>query len=133
MLSLRKCSVLRVSVLGLGMGCFSVFLSIAGVAKVASADDKLPPVPVKDSEAASEAEMKAYTEIIEQTDATIEMLPIPGGKFLMGSPESEANRKADEGPQHEVQISPFWMSKTEITWNSYDVWASDLDIYRAAF
>ena len=56
------------------------------------------------------------------------MLPIPGGKFLMGSPEDEEYREDDEGPQREVQISPFWMAKTEITWDVYDVWASDIDI-----
>ena len=30
----------------------------------------------------------------------------------------------------EIEISAFWMSKTEISWDVYDVWASDLDIFR---
>jgi uncharacterized protein (TIGR02996 family) len=35
---------------------------------------------------------------------------IPAGAFLMGSPESEANRSAAEGPQHEVALSrPFYL------------------------
>jgi formylglycine-generating enzyme required for sulfatase activity len=46
---------------------------------------------------------------------TLEMLPIPGGKFLMGSPQNEAYRSDDEGPQHEVTIAPFYMSKYPIT------------------
>src|SRR5690606_18378553 len=54
--------------------------------------------------------------------------PIPGGKFVMGSPETEKDRQPDEGPQHEVESSPFWMSTTEITWNAYEVWMDDLDI-----
>src|SRR5262249_22311343 len=29
------------------------------------------------------------------------MIVIPAGKFIMGSPESEADRDASEGPQHE--------------------------------
>lgn len=85
---------------------------------------------VTNSEASSESEMKPYREIIEHTEATIDMLPIPGGKFQMGSPESEAEHKPDESPVHEVEISPFWMAKTEITWDAYDVWMSDLDLYR---
>ncbi len=72
--------------------------------------------------------MKKYVELIEHTSAKIEMLPIPGGTFEMGSPDSEPGRKPDEGPVHPVQVSPFWMSKCEITWDAYDVWMSDLDV-----
>src|SRR5262245_35960377 len=88
------------------------------------------PLVIADSEAKTEAEMKPYAELVEHTDAKIEMVPIRGGKFVMGSPDSEKGRKQDEGPQHEVEISPFWMAKCEISWDAYDVWASDLDILR---
>jgi formylglycine-generating enzyme required for sulfatase activity len=38
------------------------------------------------------------------------------GKFLMGSPEGEAGRDADEGPQHEVAIKKgFWLFDTACT------------------
>ena len=60
-----------------------------------------------------------YSQSIINTKEKIEMLPIPGGEFLMGSPENEPGRKEDEGPQKEVKISPFWMSKYEITWDTY--------------
>ncbi len=40
---------------------------------------------------------------------------VPGGCFLMGSPQSEQNRSEDEGPVHEVCIDGFWMSKTVVT------------------
>ena len=95
-----------------------------------SAADHPAPLPIPDSDATTEAAMKPYTELVEHTDAKIEMVPIKGGKFLMGSPETEKGRYADEGPQHEVEISPFWMAKCEITWDAYDVWTSDLDILR---
>jgi formylglycine-generating enzyme required for sulfatase activity len=88
------------------------------------------PLPIKDSEAQAEAEMKPYAEAIEHSTATIDMVPIRGGKFVMGSPESEPGRKMDEGPQHEVEVSPFWMSKCEITWDAYEIWMSDIDITR---
>ncbi len=109
--------------------CWSLFL-VAGLSWTLSAQEKPPKLEVPDSEAKTEAEMKPYKEVIEHTEATIEMLPIKGGKFMMGSPETEPERKPDEGPQHEVEVSPFWMAKTEITWDAYDVWASDLDLYR---
>jgi formylglycine-generating enzyme required for sulfatase activity len=95
-----------------------------------AAGEKVPPLEVENSEADSEEQMKTYEEVIEQAGVKFEMLPIPGGKFLMGSPEDEEDREEDEGPQREVEISPFWMAKTEITWDVYDVWASDLDIFR---
>src|SRR5437870_3057123 len=53
-------------------------------------------------------DLKPYTETIAGTDVKFDMLPIPGGKFMMGSPASEKGRNADEGPAHEVQIQPFW-------------------------
>jgi formylglycine-generating enzyme required for sulfatase activity len=101
----------------------------AGLFVVRGADVERDPLPVADSSAASQSEMKAYRELIEHTDAKLDMLPIPGGKFLMGSPESEADRKGDEGPQREVEVEPFWMSKFEMTWDVYDVWAADLDLF----
>ena len=69
----------------------------------------------------SEAEMKAYTNTIPGTSVAYVMLPIPSGEFLMGSPEGEKGRRPDEGPQHKVQISPFWMGRCEITWNEYEL------------
>lgn len=76
------------------------------------------------------AEMKPYTEKMEHTDSTFDMVPIPGGEFMMGSSDSEADRNADEGPVHRVKIEPFWMGKHEVTWDEYDVWSYNLDIQR---
>ena len=45
----------------------------------------------------------------------LEMVEIPPGKFLMGSPEDELERRSDEGPQHEVNISAFLMGRYPIT------------------
>src|ERR1043166_6948427 len=67
----------------------------------------------------TEAEMKAYTNTIPGTVVTYEMLPIRGGEFVMGTPDSEPKRKPEEGPQHKVKISPFWMGKYEVTWDQY--------------
>jgi len=88
------------------------------------------PVPLPEAEATTEDEMKPYTETIPGTDVKFEMVPIRGGKFVMGSPESEEGRNEDEGPQHEVVVEPFWMGKYEVTWNEYELWAMKLDIER---
>ncbi|MBN1908883.1 MAG: SUMF1/EgtB/PvdO family nonheme iron enzyme [Pirellulales bacterium] len=80
--------------------------------------------------ATSQAEMKAYTEKIPGTDVSFDMVPIPGGTFVMGSPEKEKKRNEDEGPQHEVAVEPFWMGKCEVTWDEYDLWATKLDKQR---
>jgi formylglycine-generating enzyme required for sulfatase activity len=69
--------------------------------------------------AKSPAEMKPYTNTIPGTTVTYEMVPIPAGEYVMGSPDSEKDRKPDEGPQHKVKISPFWMGKYEVTWDQY--------------
>ncbi len=44
-----------------------------------------------------------------------EMVVIPAGRFLMGSPASEAGRDADEGPQRWVDVPRFAMGKFEVT------------------
>ncbi|MEX1098092.1 MAG: SUMF1/EgtB/PvdO family nonheme iron enzyme [Planctomycetales bacterium] len=80
--------------------------------------------------AESESAMKPYRQRIAGTDVSFEMVPIPGGEFLMGSPADEANGADDERPQHKVRIAPFWMGKHEVTWDEYDVWNFDLDIQR---
>ncbi|MCL2928267.1 MAG: SUMF1/EgtB/PvdO family nonheme iron enzyme [Trichodesmium sp. MAG_R01] len=46
---------------------------------------------------------------------TLEMVRIPGGRFLMGSRETEAERSDNEGPQHHVDVPEFWMGKYVVT------------------
>jgi formylglycine-generating enzyme required for sulfatase activity len=43
------------------------------------------------------------------------MVLIPGGSFLMGSPEAEPDRSDNEGPQHKVTVPPFFMGRYPIT------------------
>jgi len=47
------------------------------------------------------------------------MVVIPAGRFTMGSPDSEADRATDEGPQHAVTLKAFAMAKTEVTVAQY--------------
>ena len=87
----------------------------------------LKPVETPDADAATEAEMKPYTQKVIGTDAKFDMVPIRGGKVLMGSPADEADRKEDEGPQFEAEVEPFWMGKCEVTWDQYELWGMGLD------
>ncbi len=45
----------------------------------------------------------------------LEMVLIPGGSFMMGSPEDELERRESESPQHRVNIKPFCMGKYPVT------------------
>ena len=76
---------------------------------------------VKNNPLPSGAKAENFSEPIPGTPAKFDMVTIPGGEFLMGSPVGEAGRKADEGPQKKVKISPFWMGKTEVGWAEYEL------------
>ena len=76
-----------------------------------------PANPLPEAEAEDEAGMKPYTEVVAGADVEFDMVPIPGGKFLLGSPEAEADRSDDEGPQVEVEVEPFWRV-SPLTFNS---------------
>lgn len=46
---------------------------------------------------------------------TLEMVAIPGGSFVMGSPPDEPERLEREGPQHRVTLSDFYMGRYPVT------------------
>jgi len=51
----------------------------------------------------------------------LEMVKIPGGTFLMGSPETEEGHTENESPQHQVTVQPFFMGKypvTQVQWQA---------------
>ncbi|MCB1769423.1 MAG: SUMF1/EgtB/PvdO family nonheme iron enzyme [Candidatus Competibacteraceae bacterium] len=50
-----------------------------------------------------------------------EVVVIPAGEFLMGSPEDEPERQASEGPQHPVVLAqPFAIGRYAVTFEEYD-------------
>jgi formylglycine-generating enzyme required for sulfatase activity len=49
----------------------------------------------------------------------LEMAVIPGGTFMMGSPENEIGRSDDESPQHQVTVPSFFMGKYPVTQVQY--------------
>ncbi|MDB9450546.1 bifunctional serine/threonine-protein kinase/formylglycine-generating enzyme family protein [Dolichospermum circinale] len=64
------------------------------------------------------ASAKYFTEDLGN-GVTLEMVEIPGGTFIMGSPENEAERYSNEGPQHQVTVPSFYMGKYELTQVQY--------------
>ena len=105
---------------------------LGALARVAPDGD----VRAQEPAAETASSMKPYVETIPGTDVKFEMVPIPGGTFTMGSPPEEAKLEKDDdplikvapGPQHPVQIAPFWMGKYEVTWDEYDQFAFSLDL-----
>ncbi|MFM6306961.1 MAG: formylglycine-generating enzyme family protein, partial [Dolichospermum sp.] len=53
--------------------------------------------------------------MLELEDLELEMVLIPGGTFMMGSPKNEEGSINSEKPQHEVTIKPFLMGKYSVT------------------
>ena len=98
-----------------------VFLGLAGAALglfAGRADFAVGQVPA-DLPKVEKATHKDYVEKIND-DVSFNMVAIPGGAYLMGSPAAENKRRDDEGPQHPVSIPPFWMGKCEVTWDEFD-------------
>ncbi|NEQ40257.1 MAG: SUMF1/EgtB/PvdO family nonheme iron enzyme [Okeania sp. SIO3I5] len=62
----------------------------------------------------SEAKAEVTTENLGNR-VFLEMVKIPGGRFLMGSPETKVERKDSEGPQHYVDVPEFFMGKYLVT------------------
>jgi formylglycine-generating enzyme required for sulfatase activity len=57
------------------------------------------------------------TQIVEElaTEVALELVEIPGGTFVMGSPDAEEGGHPDERPQHSVTVSPFQIGKFPVT------------------
>lgn len=65
----------------------------------------------------SGAELDPYTEELAGTTVTFDMVPVPAGSVEMPA----------EGGTEEVTVEPFWIGKTEVTWDAYDVYVYELD------
>ena len=55
----------------------------------------------------------------------LEMVSIPGGSFVIGSPDGEKEREDGEGPQHRVTVPEFFMGKYPVTQAQYQAVMGD--------
>src|SRR6185436_18599524 len=56
---------------------------------------------------------------VERRQSLVDLVPISGGSFRMGSPEDEEGRWDHEGPVHKVRLSPFECMRFPITRRLY--------------
>ena len=64
----------------------------------------------------------SYVERLDFTDLSIEMVYVPAGKFLMGTPMGEAGREHESEPAvREVRVDGFWVSRHEVTWELFQL------------
>jgi formylglycine-generating enzyme required for sulfatase activity len=61
-------------------------------------------------------------KVIKDCKQCPEMVVVPAGKFVMGSPKSEAGHLSSEGPLHEVIIPrPFAVGRHEVTFKDWEI------------
>ena len=78
---------------------------------VAEPDSTKQPSPASDQ----------WLQSLGSSQGVIQMVRIPAGSFVMGSPINEPDRLASEGPQHEVRLEAFSLSRTPITQAQWQV------------
>jgi formylglycine-generating enzyme required for sulfatase activity len=65
---------------------------------------------------ATEAHQSFYfEEPLGDRVAPLKLVAIPSGEFIMGSPEHEPEHYSSESPQHQVKVSPFFISQYPVT------------------
>lgn len=72
------------------------------------------------------SEMPPPGTVFRDCPACPEMVAIPPGSFIMGSPAGEKGRESNEGPQHRVTIArPFALGKYEVTFAEWAACVAD--------
>jgi formylglycine-generating enzyme required for sulfatase activity len=77
------------------------------------------------SPAAAAAPAPALAPASPAPAAQGDFVTVPAGSFMMGSPDSEANRNGNEGPQHNVNLPSFLIGKYEVTFDEYDAYCEE--------
>lgn len=88
----------------------AVRTTVLAVLALASAS----PVP---AQGRGDATREPYVERIPGTVVTFEMIPVPGGTVHVETPEG----------RRRVEVPPLWVSRTEVTWDLYEIFVFGLD------
>ncbi|MBC1193637.1 SUMF1/EgtB/PvdO family nonheme iron enzyme [Microcystis aeruginosa BLCCF108] len=78
--------------------------------KVSPSPPSSPPPPP--------AKLTLFTENLPK-GITLEMVSLPAGQFLMGSPDSDPDARDFEKPQHQVKVNSFAIGKYPVTQAQY--------------
>jgi sulfatase modifying factor 1 len=118
------------------MKCSFMFLFAWGLTVLPTWADEVPGISDKAPQSqrsvkTNQGFMVSYVEKIPGTNVTFEMKPIPEGTFTLGSPDAEAERNDDEGPQVQVRVSPFWIGKCEVTWAEYHAYMATYEAFKS--
>ncbi|KPQ40650.1 MAG: hypothetical protein HLUCCO16_00750 [Phormidium sp. OSCR] len=78
----------------------------------------------------SRGSAQQFVEVLGN-NSVLEMVFVPGGKFMMGSPDDEPESRRSEKPEHEVEVSPFYLGKYPVTQAQWRVVAALPQVERA--
>ena len=73
----------------------------------------------------TQSDSLVYEQGIPGSLLKYKMVQLPGGTFLMGSPQNEKGRESDEGPQKTITVSTFWIGAFEVTHDQFDIFFKD--------
>jgi formylglycine-generating enzyme required for sulfatase activity len=95
------------------------------------------PITASSARALSQAQERALKpkETFKECDVCPDMVVVPTGSFMMGSPPNELQRNKDEDPQHQVTFAQaFAVGKFSVTFDEWDacVWDGGCNGYRPA-
>ncbi|MGI9531464.1 formylglycine-generating enzyme family protein [Lutimonas sp.] len=65
-----------------------------------------------------------YTQSIKGSGLNLELIFIESGSYKMGSNKTSWGVQETELPEHDVEVSAFWMSEVEITWDLYNLFVN---------
>lgn len=101
------------------MRAFASFIGLLAAAWCTPALAQAPLSPAR------EQALKAG-DTFRECDTCPEMVLIPPGTYLMGSPDAEADRDDNEGPRHRVTIArAFALAKFELTVGEFAAFAAE--------
>jgi sulfatase modifying factor 1 len=59
-----------------------------------------------------------FTDALPGGEASWDMVPVPAGRVTI---------VGDDGAEQTVEVGPFWVSTTEVTWDLFDLWVYAFD------